>query len=329
MTEASCNKPDGLPRQILDSRLGGAGRGGRDVMGLAGFGGYGIIRKVRETILSRHQSRLSPTCMSSASSTASPTARSGALARTVFSYKGQLRLFLLPFLIGSALLVVLPAIITVGLAFTQYNSIQAPTWTGLDNFQRLFNSPLARLSMRNSLAFLLVAVPLRLIGALGIALLLQRPGRSYGLMRAGVYLPTIIPEGAYALIWLWILNPLYGPLNAVLGGLGLPTPDWLIQPETAQMSFVMMSLLTIGEGIIVALVGLRTIPGVLYEAARVDGAGRWQSFWRITLPVLDSVAGAADLSRSCGGTSKHLHAFLCDDLRRPLLRHDLCTTAAL
>ncbi|MCB0235909.1 MAG: sugar ABC transporter permease, partial [Anaerolineae bacterium] len=112
------------------------------------------------------------------------------------------------------------------------------------------------------------------------------PGRIYGPLRAGVYLPTIIPEGAYALIWLWILNPLYGPLNALLGGLGLPTPDWLIQPDTAQFSFVLMSLFTIGEGIIVALVGLRTIPGALYEAARVDGAGRWQSFWRITLPVL-------------------------------------------
>jgi multiple sugar transport system permease protein len=131
-----------------------------------------------------------------------------------------------------------------------------------------------------------MAVPLRLLGALGIALLLHRPGRIYGPLRAGVYLPTIIPEGAYALIWLWILNPLYGPLNAMLGALRLPTPDWLVEPGTAQISFVLMSLFTIGEGIVVALVGLRTIPGALYEAARVDGAGRWQSFWRITLPVL-------------------------------------------
>ncbi|HRX03338.1 MAG: sugar ABC transporter permease [Anaerolineae bacterium] len=202
------------------------------------------------------------------------------------SYDGQVRIFLLPFLLGTALLIVAPAVLTVGLAFTQYNSISPPTWVGLDNFKNLLASPLARLSIRNSLLFLFMAVPLRLVGAVGIALLLQRPGRIYGPLRAGVYLPTIIPEGAYALIWLWILNPLYGPLNALLGGLGLPTPDWLIQPDTAQFSFVLMSLFTIGEGIIVALVGLRTIPGALYEAARVDGAGRWQSFWRITLPVL-------------------------------------------
>ncbi|MCA9870160.1 MAG: sugar ABC transporter permease [Caldilineae bacterium] len=202
------------------------------------------------------------------------------------SYDGQLRLFLLPFLLGTAVLIVAPAVLTIGLAFTKYNSINTPTWVGLENFQNLLASPLARLSVRNSLLFLFMAVPLRLVGAVAIALLLSRPGRIYGPLRAGVYLPTIIPEGAYALIWLWILNPLYGPLNAVLGLLGLPTPDWLIQPGTAQLSFVLMSLFTIGEGIIVALVGLRTIPGVLYEAARVDGAGRWQAFWRITLPVL-------------------------------------------
>ena len=226
------------------------------------------------------------TSQSSRAATSFPPPARGRLAGMFRSYDGQLRLFLLPFLLGTAVLIVAPAVLTIGLAFTKYNSINTPTWVGLENFQNLLASPLARLSVRNSLLFLFMAVPLRLVGAVAIALLLSRPGRIYGPLRAGVYLPTIIPEGAYALIWLWILNPLYGPLNAVLGLLGLPTPDWLIQPGTAQLSFVLMSLFTIGEGIIVALVGLRTIPGVLYEAARVDGAGRWQAFWRITLPVL-------------------------------------------
>ena len=216
----------------------------------------------------------------------SPVSARSRLAGFFRSYDGQIYLFLLPFFLGTALLIVAPAVMTIGLAFTKYNSINPPTWVGLDNFKMLLASPLARLSVRNSLLFLFMAVPLRLVGALGIALLLQKPGRIFGSLRAGVYLPTIIPEGAYALIWLWILNPLYGPLNGVLGSLGLPTPEWLIQPDTAQLSFVLLSLFTIGEGIIVLLVGLRTIPGVLYEAARVDGAGRWQSFWRITLPVL-------------------------------------------
>ncbi|MEI2688242.1 MAG: sugar ABC transporter permease [Anaerolineae bacterium] len=202
------------------------------------------------------------------------------------SFDGQVRLFLLPFLLGSLLLIVLPAAITIAVAFTKYNAITPPTWVGLDNFRTLLMSPLARLSLRSSLQFIFLAVPLRVLGALALALLLQPAGRLFGGLRAAAYLPTIIPEGAFALIFLWILNPLYGPLNAVLGAVGLPTPDWLLNPTTARLSFVLMALFTIGEGMIVLLVGLKTIPKVYYEVARVDGAGAWQSFWRITLPLL-------------------------------------------
>ncbi|MFZ1551137.1 MAG: sugar ABC transporter permease, partial [Anaerolineae bacterium] len=198
----------------------------------------------------------------------------------------QARLFLIPFFLGSLILIVLPALITLGVAFTKYNAIQPPTWVGLNNFRALLASPLARLSLRISLQFIFLAVPLRLLGALLLALLLQQSGRLFGGLRAAVFLPTILPEGAYALIWLWILNPLYGPLNAVLHAVGLPTPDWLLDPATARMSLVLMSLFTIGEGMVLLLVGLKTIPRVIYEAARVDGANAWQSFWRISLPLL-------------------------------------------
>jgi len=202
------------------------------------------------------------------------------------SYDGQVRLFLLPFFLGSLLLVALPALVTVVIAFTQYNAIEPPRWVGLDNFGRLLESPLARLSLRSSLQFIFLAVPLRLLGALAMALLLQPSGRFFAGSRAAAYLPTIIPEGAYALLWLWILNPLFGPLNIALGWLGLPQPQWLVEPGPTRMGFVLMALFTIGEGMVVLLVGLRTIPKAFYEAARVDGAGTVTAFWRITLPLL-------------------------------------------
>ena len=223
---------------------------------------------------------------SSLPTTSSPASRFQAIRRAFTSYDGQTRLFLAPFLIGSLILIILPALITVAIAFTRYNALQPPQWVGLDNFRSLLVSPLARLSLRSSLQFIFLAVPLRLFGALALALLLQGRGRLFGSLRAAVYLPTIIPEGAYALIWMWILNPIYGPLNAVLAGLGLPTPDWLINPTTARLSFVLMALFTIGEGIVVLLVGLKTIPRAYYEVARVDGATSWRSFWHITLPLL-------------------------------------------
>ena len=213
-----------------------------------------------------------------------PVLRSGAWSLP--RYEAQVRLFLVPFFLGSLILIVLPALITLGVAFTKYNAIQPPTWVGLDNFRALLASPLARLSLRISLQFIFLAVPLRLLGALFLALLLQPAGRLFGGLRAAVFLPTILPEGAYALIWLWILNPLYGPMNAVLHAVGLPTPPWLLNPDTARMSLALMSLFTIGEGMVMLLVGLKTIPNVIHEAARVDGASAWQSFWRISLPLL-------------------------------------------
>ena len=215
-----------------------------------------------------------------------PNAAPGSGTWSLSAYETQACLFLIPFFLGSLILIVLPALITLGVAFTKYNAIQPPTWVGLNNFRALLASPLARLSLRISLQFIFLAVPLRLLGALLLALLLQQGGRLFGGLRAAVFLPTILPEGAYALIWLWILNPLYGPLNAVLHAVGLPTPDWLLNPTTARMSLALMSLFTIGEGMVLLLVGLKTIPRVIYEAARVDGANAWQSFWRISLPLL-------------------------------------------
>lgn len=201
-------------------------------------------------------------------------------------YDVQVRLFVLPYLLGALVLIVLPALATVSVAFADYNAVSTPTWVGLENFLRLMRSAYVRISLRNTLYFLALAVPLRLLGALLLALFLQSDRRWFGLHRAAVYLPTVIPEVAYALIWLWILNPLYGPLNMLLAEIGIQGPAWLTEPDTARFSIVLLSLFTIGEGFVILLTGLRTIPRSYFEAARVDGASAWQSFWQITLPLI-------------------------------------------
>jgi multiple sugar transport system permease protein len=191
-----------------------------------------------------------------------------------------------PYLLGTATLIALPAVLAFALAFARYDALSPPAWVGLDNFRAVFRDPLFRIAARNSLVFVLLAVPLRLLGALALALLLSRPRRGTGAYRAAVYLPTVIPEVPYALLWLWIVNPIYGPLNLGLRALGLPAPAWLLDPDTAMLVIVAMAAFQLGEGFVVLLAGLQDIPGELYDAAAIDGGGPWRVFRLITLPLL-------------------------------------------
>src|SRR5687768_11438225 len=125
-------------------------------------------------------------------------------------YQWELYALLSPYLVGALILVLFPALLSFALAFTEYDALAAPTWNGIQNFRDLATDRLLRIAMRNSLYFIVLAVPLRLLAALGLALFLNQARRGIGVYRAAVYLPTVIPDMAYALIWLWIFNPFYG-----------------------------------------------------------------------------------------------------------------------
>jgi multiple sugar transport system permease protein len=193
---------------------------------------------------------------------------------------------LVPYVIGIGILIVVPAVITFGLALFDYDLIRPATFRGLGNFTELAQDPIFHISLRNSLFYVLFAVPLRLLGALALALLLHRRFRGVGAYRTSAYLPTVVPDVAYALLWLWIFNPLYGPLNLFLGLFGDFTPAWLTNPAAAQAAIVIMSLFQIGEGFIVAMATRQEIPEELYELAAIEGTSAWQAFLRITLPYM-------------------------------------------
>ena len=209
------------------------------------------------------------------------------------SERRQLALMLAPYLAGLLVLVALPAAITFALAFAEYDLIGSPAWLGLGNFRELVGDEVFRIALGNSLVFALVAVPLRLLGALALALLLHRRFRASGTARTAAVLPTVVPEIAYGLLWLWLLNPLYGPINLVLGpaaaALGRQPPQWLTHPNDARAAIVLMSLFTIGEGFVVLLVTRQGLPRELYELAAVEGAPPEVVLWRITLPLMAPV----------------------------------------
>jgi multiple sugar transport system permease protein len=201
-------------------------------------------------------------------------------------YQHSSALLLLPYLMGTFLLITLPLLLSLLLCFFTFDGLSAPVWSGPANFRDALQEPFFKIALVNSMNFVYLAVPLRLLAALGLALLFSRPRPGTGLYRAMVYLPTVIPETAYALLWLWILNPLYGPLNQLLRLLGFSPPAWLVNEKTALPALVMMTLFTIGEGFVILLAALKSTPREIYDAAWVDGSGHWQTFLGITLPLL-------------------------------------------
>jgi multiple sugar transport system permease protein len=210
----------------------------------------------------------------------------------------QLALMLAPYVLGLAILVGLPGIVTFGLSFFEYDLIRSPSFAGLDNFRELVGDDVFRIAVQNSLVFAAIAVPLRLVAALGLALLLHRRFRAVGLHRSSAALPTVVPDVAYGLLWLWLFNPLYGPINLLIewGGnaqetlwWNLPSPQWLTHPNDARAAIILMSLFTIGEGFVVLLATRQTLPRELYEQAEVEDADWLFVFWRLTLPLMTPV----------------------------------------
>ena len=201
----------------------------------------------------------------------------------------HLRRMAVPLFAAAAVLVVLPALMTLGLAFTNYDGLSSPQWSGLVNFRRMIGDDLFWTALWNSLIFAAIAVPLRLGVALGTSLLYARRRRGVGVERAAVYLPTVVPDISYALLWLWVFNPLYGPLPLLAGMLGFPVTEWLLGPWSARFAVVIMSLFQIGEGFVVALAARNDIPNDLYELAAIDGARPLWMFRRVTLPLMAPV----------------------------------------
>jgi multiple sugar transport system permease protein len=199
--------------------------------------------------------------------------------------------FALPYVAGLTLLVAVPVAGAVALAFTNFSGVQDPEWIGFANFERLWNQPLFWKSFGNTAAFVAIAVPLRIAAAVGLALLLHRRTAGAGAARAVAYLPTVVPDVAYALLWLWLLNPLYGPIAAAATSLGATAPGWLTEPWAARVAIAVMGAFQVGEAFVVALAARRTVPERLYEAAHVEGAGAWFTLRNVTLPVMAPVLG--------------------------------------
>lgn len=199
-------------------------------------------------------------------------------------------LYVMPFVLGVLLFKLFPFAMSFALSFTQYDLIDPPTFIGLDNYRELANDdPLFRKSLGVTLLFAVLAVPMRVGFALLIAHVLNFKLRGINFFRAAFYLPSILGGSiAVAVLWRFIFSKT-GLVNLMLIKLGMAPIAWLADEHYSMWTIVLLFTWQFGSAMVIFLAALQNVPMSLYEAARCDGANRWQQFWRITVPLITPV----------------------------------------
>jgi multiple sugar transport system permease protein len=210
--------------------------------------------------------------------------RSRKHSKLTTDYEGYI--LILPNVLIYVAFILLPALGTVALSFTDFN-IFSMSFVGLSNFFALMEDDLFLRSVANTAYYAAgTIIPSMALGLL-IAVALNNPIRGRGVFRLIIFLPHVLSVVAVSLSWLYLYNPSAGVFNIILGRLGLPRFDWLRDPNMAMPSIIAMQIWNgLGYNMVVFLAGLQTIPRELYEVAQIDGAGRFRQFFRITLPML-------------------------------------------
>jgi len=215
----------------------------------------------------------------------------GTAARSIFSLKTREALwgylFIAPQIIGLLAFILFPVGFSLYLCFTQWDFMSAPTWVGLANFRAVFSDELFGKSISNTFLLVLGVVPLTMAIALSLALLTNRPLFGLGLYKAALFLPMVTSSVALAIVWYWLYAPDFGLINTALGYVGIAGPGWLVDQQWAKPALsIMIAWEGMGYFYLLFLAGLKNIPRDYYEAAALDGAGRFQQFRYITLPML-------------------------------------------
>lgn len=184
-------------------------------------------------------------------------------------------------------------------------------WVGLKNFERLLNDPLFFKSIRNTVMFLLIHVPLQIVVALGFAVLLRSPLKFRGLFRAVYFMPVVVSGVVVTILWMQLYAYDYGLLNRLMIAMGMPKIPWLVNPDLAMPSVALMATWkNVGIYIVLFLVGLQNIPHELYESASLDGATGLRQFFRITIPMLNPTIVVVVVLSTIGGFSLFIEPYV-------------------
>ncbi|MDF2923068.1 MAG: binding-protein-dependent transport system inner rane component [Paenibacillaceae bacterium] len=199
-------------------------------------------------------------------------------------------LFMLPWLVGLFTFIIGPMSSSLYFSFTKYDLVSSPKWLGLDNYRDiLLRDDRFLKSLGITFQFVFMAVPLKLAFALLVAVVMNQALRFIGVYRAIYYIPSLVGGSvAVAIMWRQIFDT-DGIVNQVLGLFGLEGRSWVFSPQYSLYTLILLAVWQFGSSMVIFLAGLKQIPAYLYESSSLDGANKWQQFWRITLPMLSPV----------------------------------------
>lgn len=199
--------------------------------------------------------------------------------------------FILPWILGFVIFTAGPIVASAYLSLTINDPVNwPPKWVGTANYQMMFSDPLFWQSLKVTSYFTVVFVPLSVAAAVFVALLLNERLPGLSIWRTVYYLPAVLQGVGIALMWAWVFQPTFGLLNGTLYSLfGIEGPRWLINDEWVIPTFVLMSLWQFGGPMLIYLASIQGVPSHLYEAAEIDGAGKFQQIWHITIPSITPV----------------------------------------
>ena len=216
-----------------------------------------------------------------------------------------------PYLIFVLVFVVFPVLFCFYLTFNKWNIISPMKFIGVDNYSRLFHDRLFWKAIGNTLKFLLLHIPLQLIVSLFLAYLLNQKLRAAAFFRASFFMPVIVSGVVVTILWQQLLGFDGGLINRMLMSIGMHKIGWLVNPDVAIYAIAIMATWkNVGLYVILFLVGLQTVPPQYYEAAKMEGASRWQQFYHITLPMINPTIFMVVILSTIGGFSLFIEPYI-------------------
>ncbi len=198
-------------------------------------------------------------------------------------------LWVSPWIVGFLAFMLVPIGMSLYYSFTDYPLLEPPLPVGWANYTRLLSDGVFGLAVRNTLVYTVVAVPACTALALVIASVLNSRIRARGFFQAAVFIPTLVPLAASAMLWMWMFNGEFGLVNRLLSLIGIRGPNWLQDEQWVMPALIIIALWSVGQAVVVYIAALQDVPRPLYEAGSIDGMGPVRRFWHITLPMLSPV----------------------------------------